>query len=311
MYIEEFRKNNLGDQVCRILYPDDRHIDLALFHVRYAWTIFEDVTLHLKTLEDSSLQTIPIDNHALGTFTTIFNLAEVFISTIQILLFYNRELYIGITYKDVKKSVEQKFDKKISEILQTSLISPREFYKTDEYKYLQELTTYRNNLMHGNLVKRKPTHINLSEIPFKMNISDIMEAFQIVINLMNKFRFLIQDIDLMPIIPIMQDDVFYIEPLDVTYEKYLFPWYLAILDNYGLQTELKNIQTSQPLIPNYKTCNKAKAIVITKLDKKYVVNKNKNETNYSLNILEKICDKTKETPFLFPHINNYNPYLFK
>lgn len=311
MYIEEFRQNNLGDPLCRILYPDNRCFDLALFQVRYSWAIFEDVSLHLKALEESSIPTIPIDNHALGTFTTIVNLVEVFVSTVLTLLFYNRELYIDKTYKNVKKFFEQKFDKKIFEILNIALISPQDFYKTDEYRQLQELMTYRNDLMHGNLVKRKAKHINLSEIPFKMNISDIMEAFKIAINLMNKLRYLIQDIDLMPIIPIMYNDKFYIETLDITYEKYLFPWYLAILDKYGLQTKLKNIRTSQPLVPNYKTCNKTRAIVVTNLDKKYVVNKNIKETNYSLTILEKICNKTEEGAFLFPHISNHNPYSFQ
>lgn len=304
MYIEDFRKNDLGAQICTIHYSNGEVIDLPLYHISYFNAIIEDITLHLQSFENAK-QTIPIDDHALGTMSTIFNVIEVFISTVQIILFYLNKEYNGKTYNDVKKMIEYKFDKKISEIVRMAKIDKKAFYDKD-YARLQELLTFRNDLMHGRLVLRKQKHLNLSNIPFRMNISDIMEALYVAIAIINKLRFVIKGIDLMPLAPVfINNDKNICLPVDRIYSSYFYPWYIKILENFNIQSMFVFEKFNLPLKLNYISNHRISSKTLLKIAPQYFIktkNKNSSIREELLKEIEKL-NKDAQTIHI-PHVRN-------
>lgn len=304
MYIEDFRRNNMGAQICTINFSNGETIDLPLFHIAYFNALVEDITLHLQTLENTK-QTIMVDDHALGTMSTIFNVIEVFISTVQMILFYLNQEYSEKTYKDVKKIIEYKFDKKISEIVRMAKIDKKTFYDEDYIK-LQELLTFRNDLMHGRLVFRKTKHLNLSDIPFRMNISDIMEGLYVAIATINKFRFIIEGIDLMPVAPIFIDETRNIcLPIDIIYRRFFYPWYTKILKNFNVQSKFTFNGFNPPLNRNYSSKHKISSKTLLIMEQRFLVNIQNKKSNFRQELLTEIERSIKTTNKInVPHVKN-------
>lgn len=306
--LEEFRKNDIACLMVVISYTEKK-IGIPFTYNDYINTTFYLFVEQLKKLENSPFLPVAYNSTLLIIFTSFFAIAEQIISTIYLLVYFYCKSDKIPTIDENRKNFRNNYDKTISKIFNEGNLDSTEFKRNKMFNMLSELEDARNYILHGNIGEIKIEKTKLPKNPLTINVADVMEELNIIINLINHFRYIFSGLDLMPdiIISYDQQNTCLCRRLDSYFYKVIVPFFEKILEKHNLVEDRKYIQFLTPL-----SCIKqnviAKDITVMMKSKSNFKNlkMNNDKTNYLNSYIRAIVNPkevlalAKEQAFQFP-----------
>lgn len=290
--LEIFRKNDLAYYTVWINY-ENYSLSIPLPYQDYYNNTLKHFDSSLFEFENLTINPVAYNANLLQIYTNFFACLEQFISTLYIILYFYK---VSKIIPDEKNSIElfrQKYTHTINTICEIIEVDKKEFYKTGFMNKIAELEDARNYILHGNIGRIKISKTKLPEVPLTINYEDILEELDIIINVINYFRYIIPHIDLMPQISFSIYHTVIFRPLDAYFYNVLVPYVHLILNKHSLvPTRNYGIKTI-PLPSQHSSMVKKIAILINSDSNELFKNipMNPMKTRYYFNILENFLDK--------------------
>lgn len=236
MDLEVFRNNKLSYMQCCIQYSD-RILCIPFTCSDYLNTALDHFVLgSLQKLENSKNPPVAYDSELLSIFVNIFISLEQFVNTTHTIV------YASIVNPDIPENKEAKelfradffctLNKLFKLCDKNSSVNKK---NKSINNLLKDLANCRNYIVHGNFGKTKINKTRLPSHPMVLNYEDIMEELNIVINLINIFRYILPGLDLMPNVRIIIANTLVYKKLDEYYYKFLVPYFTKIVEKHSLQ----------------------------------------------------------------------------
>lgn len=241
--LEEFRKNDISCLMIIISYAKKK-IGVPFTYNDYINTTFYLFIEQLKKLENSPFLPMAYNSTLLIIFTSFFAIAEQIISTIYLILYFYCKSDKIPTIEENCKNFRNDYKKTINKIFSEGNLNSTEFKKNKMFNMLDELANARNHILHGNIGEIKVEKTKLPKNPLTINVADIMEELNIIINLINHFRYIFPKLDLMPqiLINYKNPKTFLYKYLDLYFYKVIVPYFEKILEKHNLVEERKYTQ---------------------------------------------------------------------
>lgn len=305
--LDLFRGNQLSYMLCWIKYTDIG-ICIPFTYSDYLNNALDNFIMTLRRLENTFIVPIAYNPELLSIFVDLFSAMEQFISTTYIIAYLSIRSAILPSTKEANKLFRQDYTKTLNML--SDLIACDEIAKRENSEVLRkvaELEYCRNYIVHGNVGKVKIKYSQLPTSPLTINYEDIMEELDIIINLVNRFRYIFPNIDLMPNIRIAIGGTVLYKKLDDYYYKFLVPYISTILKKHSLKSTKEYALCTTSFVPNINyICQEISIIIKLISESKFGYNMNKEQTDYcsrgiidfigANNINKLIADKKFEVP---------------
>jgi len=241
-----YRKNDLGYTFCVVNY-EKGHVEVPFVYNDYCNMVTLRFLKELQRFENSHINPVAANMKLLSIFTDYFALMEQFVSTIYIILYYYMTNPKTISDENISNLFREEYTKVIKNIFKILNISDMNFKRTQIFNKLAELEDSRNYILHGNTGTIKVNKTQLPKYPLTINYEDVMEELNIIINLINCFRFIFPNIDLMPSIAISINNGLAYKKLDVYFYNILIPMLNNILKKHYLEPTKSYVINTNPL----------------------------------------------------------------
>lgn len=289
--LEVFRKNNLAYHIVWFNY-ENYSIQVPLSYQDYYNITIKHFDSSLFSLENMKINPIAYNADLLQIYTNFFACLEQFVSTLNVILYFYK---VSDTIPDEKKSIElfrQNYIHTINTIFTTLGVDKKEFYQTGFMNKIAELEDARNYILHGNIGRIKISKTKLTEFPLTINYEDILEELDIIINVINYFRYIIPHIDLMPQISLPLNKTVCFKPLDVYFYDVLVPYFHLILKKHSLAPTRNYELNTIPMLSQQSSIVKKIAVLINSKSSELFnnISMNSTETNYYFDILGEVLD---------------------
>jgi len=286
MFIEDLRNEDMGMTYLNLWAPNDnKWLQTIIYYpeyINYAFTLFNRV---LSKLENSRLRLHSLDSDIHNCLFTIFLGLESYLTTIL---------------RIVCILDETNFDKKVKAPLYTRLKYicsyfgiPLAYFNTNNLlERLNEFRNFRNELLHDRQFGKSLdfSYTQFSPIAPLLSISDLVEAFKILVETINVFRFIIKNKDIMPSVLLYFENKNYYRRIDYVYEIFLSPTFQSILTKHKLETKV-NCNISY-IIP-FRSKKTVKANFMLRSDSRFDFKPNISKTNSGVHNYQKCAENFK------------------
>ena len=245
--LDFYRQNDLGYSFCIINY-ERGHVEIPFMYNDFCNMVTLRFLKELQKFENSNIEPVACNMTFLSIFTDYFALMEQFISTIYIILYYYITNPLKQNNTDVSKMFKEEYAKVLKKIFHIIKVNDMTFKRTQLYNKLAELEDARNYILHGNTGSIKISKTKLPKYPLTINLEDIMEELSIIVNLINYFRYMFPNIDLMPNVAIWINNGLIYKKIDVYLYNVLSPLLNNILTKHSL-CPTKNISLYTRSLP--------------------------------------------------------------
>ena len=233
--LEHFRKNLFTATMCTIKYNNSHAIQFPITYTdNFNITTTKFVSL-LQQFENNSTTIPGFNAELLQVFTNYFACLEQFTNTLFVMLHFYLETdaISDKGYLDFFKT--QDYKNRLSNVLKLITTNDIPFKKTGLFNKIEEIARCRNYSIHGNLGKLKQVEkTTLPSNPLTINYEDVMEELNLIINIVEYFRYVLPNTDLMPHYTIFIGSAIFNKKLDELLYQVLIPYLNNILVKQGL-----------------------------------------------------------------------------
>ena len=224
--------------VCFISY-ENNSIIIPFTYNDYFNTSIYNFLKELNKFENSKICPIAYNSSLLSIFTDLFSIIEQIITSIYTITYYSCVNSEILSDKESKKLFRRDYKTILSDLFKITKNSDYNFKQIKMFNKLAELEDIRNYILHGNIGSVKISKTKLPTFPLTINYEDIMEELDIIINLVNHFRYILPDMDFMPNIYINIDNYTLCKKFDIYYYNVLVPYMNNILQKHQLTPSKK------------------------------------------------------------------------
>jgi hypothetical protein len=303
MKLEDLREDDIGTVLAWFpKFGDNASSKTPLTYPHFSGLAFYDTADQIRQLEFSNWR-ISQGNATQTSVGMWFISIEAYINTLLRITC----LAMGKSFDSFKT---KDFGARIKTLLDILEVDRTPFYK-GPFQRLEEFKRYRNELFHDR-TDDQPLEFqktSFSKNPMYANQVDAMQASIIALEVYEAFRYVLPNIDLMPQIMITKASSFFFFPIDRLYNEMLRPYFEATLSKHSLTSSIDlNIEKANLEISPIFQNTEIRIIIKAISDSRFDPPVSKQQTNFGLNLFEKIRNEVQFDTETHMKMANYHRY---
>lgn len=234
MKVEDLRNEDIGMTYINVHIPkQNKWGRFLVYYPEYFNYSFHLLTKVISKAENSLSRSHKLDSDVHSCFLSTYLSFESFISSIT-------KVLCVIYEQDFKNVSTLSLYDKFKFVCKYLDIEVTLFSHNNLIERLNEFRVFRNEIIHdkqfGGVLEF--SHTIFSPVAPFLNVVDLVEAYKMVVEVTSIFRFIFEDIDIIPSVLMHNGSFNFWRRIDYVYENYIVPSFNMLLDKHNLTTDL-------------------------------------------------------------------------